>query len=149
MRLANTTMQYQASAIRAKPVCSGLRSHPPPTAPDASSFSSRLSSSLVQWFLGSHSPFLGPPRSHPQQFSHQLPERVYSTDTVGHRLVITLASHVFHIFGVRRWTPRTNSRELSQIPHPSPRLSASYHFLTASTTCCLVSGMAVLLAGSQ
>ncbi|KAI9431487.1 WD40 repeat-like protein [Lactarius indigo] len=48
-----------------------------------------------------------------QQSSHQLPERVYFMDTVGHRLVLALASRLFHIFDVRKMDTPEQTRESS------------------------------------
>ncbi|KAH9061844.1 WD40-repeat-containing domain protein, partial [Lactarius deliciosus] len=48
-----------------------------------------------------------------QQSSHQLPERVYFMDTVGHRLVLALASRLFHIFDLRKMDAPEQTRESS------------------------------------
>ncbi|KAH9059185.1 WD40 repeat-like protein [Lactarius vividus] len=48
-----------------------------------------------------------------QQSSHQLPERVYFMDTVGHRLVLALASRLFHIFDLRKMDTPEQTRESS------------------------------------
>jgi len=48
-----------------------------------------------------------------QQSSHALPERVYFMDTVGHRLVVALASRLFHIFDVRKMDAPEQTRESS------------------------------------
>ncbi|KAF8266363.1 WD40 repeat-like protein [Lactarius quietus] len=45
--------------------------------------------------------------------SQQLPERVYFMDTVGHRLVVALASRLFHIFDVRKMDTPEQTRESS------------------------------------
>ncbi|KAN0136648.1 mitotic checkpoint protein BUB3.1 [Lactarius tabidus] len=57
--------------------------------------------------------FWDPRASTAQQSSQQLPERVYFMDTVGNRLVIALASRLFHIFDVRKMDTPEQTRESS------------------------------------
>lgn len=57
--------------------------------------------------------FWDPRASTAQQSSQQLPERVYFMDTVGHRLVVALASRLFHIFDVRKMDTPEQTRESS------------------------------------
>jgi WD40 repeat protein len=106
MRLANTTMQYQVSATRAKSV----------------RFTSFICCCTSPYFVidaiitGSWDRtvrFWDPRASNAQQSSQQLPERVYFMDTVGNRLVIALASRLFHIFDVRKMDTPEQTRESS------------------------------------
>ncbi|KAI0278415.1 WD40 repeat-like protein [Russula aff. rugulosa BPL654] len=57
--------------------------------------------------------FWDPRAATSQQSSHQLPERVYFMDTVGHRLVLALASRLFYIFDVRKMDAPEQTRESS------------------------------------
>jgi cell cycle arrest protein BUB3 len=57
--------------------------------------------------------FWDPRAATTQQSSHQLPERVYFMDTVGHYLVVALASRLFHIFDVRKMDAPEQTRESS------------------------------------
>jgi len=57
--------------------------------------------------------FWDPRAASSQQSSHQLPERVYFMDTVGHRLVLALASRLFYIFDVRKMGAPEQTRESS------------------------------------
>ena len=103
-------MQYQASAIRAKPVrpthhfLSSL-------APDVSPY--LFSDAIVTGSWDRTVRFWDPRAATAQQSSHQLPERVYFMDTVGHRLVLALASRLFHIFDVRKMDAPEQTRESS------------------------------------
>ncbi|KAI9447214.1 WD40 repeat-like protein [Lactarius psammicola] len=67
--------------------------------------------------------FWDPRASTAQQSSHQLPERVYFMDTVGHRLVLALASRLFHIFDLRKMDTPEQTRE------------SSLKFLTRALSC--------------
>ena len=57
--------------------------------------------------------FWDPRASIAQQSSQQLPERIYFMDTVGHRLVVALASRLFHIFDLRKMDTPEQTRESS------------------------------------
>ncbi|KAI0261891.1 WD40 repeat-like protein [Gloeopeniophorella convolvens] len=57
--------------------------------------------------------FWDPRASTTQQSSHQLPERVYFMDVTGNRLVIALASRLFHIFDIRKMDAPEQTRESS------------------------------------
>ncbi|KAI0287356.1 WD40 repeat-like protein [Russula brevipes] len=57
--------------------------------------------------------FWDPRAAGAQQSSRQVPERVYFMDTVGHRLVVALASRLFHIFDVRNMDAPEQTRESS------------------------------------
>ena len=116
MPLANTTMQYQASVTRAKPV--RLRR--------LSAIPYALNLFIDAIITGSWDRsvrFWDPRASTAQQLSQQLPERVYSMDTVGHRLVVALASRLFHIFDVRKMDTPEQTRE------------SSLKFLTRALSC--------------
>ena len=84
---------------------------------------------IVPLVLGTHA-------ATSQQSSHQLPERIYFMSTVAHRLVLALASRLFYIFDVRgqKMNAPEHTRELSQIPHPRPRLHVRWpRYLTLPT----------------
>jgi cell cycle arrest protein BUB3 len=57
--------------------------------------------------------FWDPRAATKQQSFHELPERVYFMDTVGHYLVLALASRLFHIFDVRNMDTPEQTRESS------------------------------------
>ncbi|KAH9979138.1 WD40 repeat-like protein [Russula compacta] len=57
--------------------------------------------------------FWDPRAATAQQSSHGLPERVYFMDVVGHRVVVALASRLFHIFDVRKMDTPEQTRESS------------------------------------
>ncbi|KAI9438832.1 WD40 repeat-like protein [Lactarius indigo] len=95
MPLANTTMQYQASATRARPALN------------------RVVDAIITGSWDRTVRFWDPRAPTAQQSSHQLPERVYFMDTVGHRLVLALASRLFHIFDVRKMDTPEQTRESS------------------------------------
>src|SRR6266702_4265557 len=106
MPLANTMMQYQASATRAKPV----RSRSLSAVPYALNL---VIDAIITGSWDRTVRFWDPRASTAQQSSHQLPERVYFMDTVGHRLVLALASRLFHIFDLRKMDTPEQTRESS------------------------------------
>ena len=106
MLLANTTMQYQASAIRAKPVCFTFLSVVAQALNVVIDAIITSSWDRTVRFWDARAPTA-------QQSSYQLPERVYLMDTVGHGLVVALASRLFHIFDVRKMDKPEQTRESS------------------------------------
>ena len=106
MLLANTTMQYQASAIRRKPVRFTYFS----TVPQAVNV---VIDAIITGSWDRTVRFWDPRAPTAQQSSYQLPERVYLMDTVGHGLVVALASRLFHIFDVRKMDKPEQTRESS------------------------------------
>ena len=80
-------------------------------APDVSPF--LFSDAIVTGSWDRTVRFWDPRAATAQQSSHQLPERVYFMDTVGHRLVLALASRLFHIFDVRKMDTPEQTRESS------------------------------------
>ncbi|KAH9957637.1 WD40 repeat-like protein [Lactifluus volemus] len=65
-------------------------------------YSSEASSCIITGSWDRTVRFWDPRAATTQQSSHQLPERVYFMDTVGHYLVVALASRLFHIFDQTR-----------------------------------------------
>ena len=118
--MANTTMRYQVSAIRAKPVRPGLQSPPPTIAPNA--FLIFFSDAIITGSWDRTVRFWDPRAATAQQSSHKLPERIYlwivsATALSSHSLA---ASSTSSMFG--RWTlPNKHGRALSNSsPVPSP-----------------------------
>lgn len=54
-----------------------------------------------------------PSASEPQQHSISLPERVYTFDITGHRLVVAMASRLYHIYDLRNTSQPAQVRESS------------------------------------
>src|SRR6266436_3264296 len=113
-------MRYQVSAIRAKPVRPGLQSPPPTIAPNA--FLIFFSDAIITGSWDRTVRFWDPRAATAQQSSHKLPERIYFMDSVGHRLVLALASRLFHIFDIRKMDAPEQTREssLKFLTRPSP-----------------------------
>lgn len=54
-----------------------------------------------------------PRASIPQTQSHELPERIYNLDLVDHKLVVAMASRLFHIYDLRKMDAPAQTRESS------------------------------------
>ncbi len=120
MRLANTTMRYQVSAIRAKPVRPGLRSPPPSIAPNAFPFSSQMPSSLVPGIAQSVSGTPAQPLPSNPLTSSPSAFTLWILSATALSLHSLAASSTSSMFG--RWTlPNKHGRALSNSsPVPSP-----------------------------